>query len=60
VPYTQQNRSAKQSEKVLEYIFAMQKEADPSHLLQYIGHAAELSTEHQPTSFEISTFTTLS
>lgn len=44
---------------MLEPIFAMEKEAGPSHLLQYIGHAAELSTEHQPTSYELSAFVTL-
>lgn len=44
---------------MLELIFAMEKGAGPSHLLQYIKHAAELSTEHQPTSFYLSTFVTL-
>lgn len=44
---------------MLDRIFAMEKETRPSHLLQYIGCAAELSTEHQPTSFNLSTFVTL-
>lgn len=44
---------------MLEPIFAMGEAADPSSLLQYIGHAAELSVEHQPISFELSTFITL-
>lgn len=44
---------------MLEPIFAVGTEAGPSHLRQYIGHVAELSMEHQPTSIRLSTFETL-
>lgn len=44
---------------MLEPIFTVGTEAEPPHLWQYIGHVAEISMEHQPTSIRLTTFKTL-